>query len=62
MPSPATHPTGLPLTTFVARLIMPQREGQRQRLSLLCLDNRTGHAVHLDDKIMTPSRTCRRTR
>lgn len=48
------QPAGLPLMIF-ARLIMPQREGERQRLSLLCLDKRTGHAVHLDDKIMTPN-------
>jgi outer membrane protein assembly factor BamB len=40
----------LPLLLF-ARTIIPSREGERHRLSLLCLDKRTGHAVHIDDKI-----------
>ena len=45
------QPAALPLMLF-ARLISPPREGDRQRLSVLCLDKRTGHAVHVDDKIM----------
>lgn len=44
------QPAALPLLLF-ARTIIPPREGERQRLSVLCLDKRTGHAVHVDDKI-----------
>jgi hypothetical protein len=45
------QPAALPVMLF-ARTIVPPREGERQRLSLLCLDKRTGHAVHIDDKIV----------
>ncbi|MFN5756172.1 MAG: PQQ-binding-like beta-propeller repeat protein [Planctomycetia bacterium] len=48
------QPSALPLLLF-ARTIIPPREGERHRLSLLCLDKRTGHAVHVDDKIAMPS-------
>lgn len=47
------QPAALPVLLF-ARTIIPPREGERQRLSLLCLDKRTGHAVHVDDKIAMP--------
>ena len=48
------QPAALPLLLF-ARTIIPPREGERHRLSLLCLDKRTGHAVHVDDKIAMPN-------
>ncbi|MFM8703488.1 MAG: hypothetical protein ACKOHG_06400, partial [Planctomycetia bacterium] len=48
------QPAALPLLLF-ARTIIPPREGERHRLSLLCLDKRTGHAVHVDDKIAMPT-------
>jgi len=44
------QPEELPLLVFV-RMIDPQRMGDRARLSLLCLDKRTGHAVHVDDRL-----------
>lgn len=46
-----SQPSALPVMLF-ARMIDPTREGDRQRLSLLCLDKRTGHAVFIDDKIV----------
>ena len=45
------QPAELPLLLFV-RQIQPTRGGERPRLSVLCLDKRTGHAVYADDKIM----------
>lgn len=48
------QPASLPLLIF-GRTIIPPREGERHRLSLLCLDKRTGHAVHVDDKIAMPN-------
>lgn len=45
------QPPALPLLLF-ARTIVTPREGERHRLSVLCLDKRTGHAVHVDDKIV----------
>ena len=46
------QPTGLPVLLF-ARQLVPGRDADRPRLSLLCLDKRTGHALLVDDKIMT---------
>jgi len=46
------QPTGLPVLLF-ARQLTPGRDADRPRLSLLCLDKRTGHALLVDDKIMT---------
>ncbi|NDC63687.1 MAG: hypothetical protein EBZ59_06825 [Planctomycetia bacterium] len=44
------QPSELPLLLFV-RQIQPTRGGDRPRLSVLCLDKRTGHAAHVDDRI-----------
>jgi hypothetical protein len=46
------QPGDLPILLF-ARQIQPGRDGDRTRLSILALDKRTGHAVHVDDKIMS---------
>ena len=45
------QPGELPVLLF-SRQIMLSRQGDRFRVGLLCLDKRTGHAVHVDDKIM----------
>ncbi len=51
----ADQPHELPIMTF-ARQINPRRGGERPRLSVLCLDKRTGAAVHADDAILlTPN-------
>lgn len=39
----------LPVLLF-ARSIQPEREPERQQLSILCLDKRTGQAVYVDDR------------
>jgi hypothetical protein len=39
----------LPVLLF-ARSIQPEREPDRQQLSVLCLDKRTGQAVYVDDR------------
>ncbi len=44
------QPAELPVLLF-ARHLQPRRDGDRARLSVLVLDKRTGHAVHVDDKI-----------
>lgn len=44
------QPPGLPIL-FFTRQVMPARVGDRSRLSVLCLDKRTGHAVFVDDKM-----------
>lgn len=44
------QPNELPVLLF-ARQIVPPRAGDRPRLSVLCLDKRTGHAVFVDDKM-----------
>lgn len=49
----ADQPPELPIMTF-ARQINPRRGGERPRLSVLCLDKRTGAAVHVDDAILSP--------
>lgn len=36
---------------FFARHLQSRRDGDRTRLSVLVLDKRTGHAVHVDDRI-----------
>jgi len=46
------QPGELPVLLF-ARQIQPGRDGDRTRLSVLALDKRTGHAVYIDDKIMS---------
>jgi len=48
----------LPVMLF-ARSIQPAREPERPRLSLLCIDKRTGQAVFLDDRFSgrSPTRT-----
>lgn len=48
------EPAALPILVF-ARTIIPPRAGERHRLSVLCLDKRTGHAVHVDDRITMPN-------
>jgi outer membrane protein assembly factor BamB len=45
------QPSELPVLMFSRQIMLP-RQGDRFRVSLLCLDKRTGHAVHADDKIM----------
>jgi outer membrane protein assembly factor BamB len=47
------QPSALPILIF-ARQIETRRGGERPRLSVLCLDKRTGAAVHVDDTIMVP--------
>lgn len=44
------QPPELPIVLF-ARQVTPPRPGERPRLSILCLDKRTGHAVFADDKM-----------
>ncbi|MFM8633210.1 MAG: PQQ-binding-like beta-propeller repeat protein [Planctomycetia bacterium] len=44
-------PSELPVLLF-ARQIETRRNGERPRLSMLCLDKRTGHAVHADDTLL----------
>jgi hypothetical protein len=44
----------LPVMLF-ARSIQPSREPDRPRLSLLCLDKRTGQAVYVDERFSTRS-------
>lgn len=46
----------VPVLLF-ARQIETRRGGERPRLSLLCLDKRTGAALHIDDTILTPQHT-----
>jgi len=43
------QPAELPLLVFARQL--RSRDGDRVRLSVLMLDKRTGHAVHVDDRI-----------
>jgi hypothetical protein len=45
------QPSDLPVLVF-ARRITPPRPGERSRLSLLCLDKRTGHAAFVDDRMV----------
>lgn len=42
----------LPVLLF-ARKILPRRPGEQPRLSVLCLDKRTGHAVYVNDTSLT---------
>ena len=44
------QPAELPVL-FFARHLQSRRDGDRSRLSVLVLDKRTGHAVHVDDRI-----------
>jgi len=44
------QPAELPVLCF-ARHLQSRRDNDRARLSLLMLDKRTGHAVHVDDRI-----------
>ena len=44
------QPEELPVLLF-ARQIQPSRGGDRMRMSILCLDKRTGQALAVDDKI-----------
>jgi len=44
------QPAELPVL-FFARHLQSRRDGDRARLSVLVLDKRTGHAVHVDDRI-----------
>jgi hypothetical protein len=44
------QPAELPVL-FFARHLQSRRDGDRARLSVLALDKRTGHAVHVDDRI-----------
>lgn len=46
------QPANLPLLTFVRQIHSPAGE-DRPRLSVLCLDKRTGHAVYDDDRAGT---------
>ena len=48
------QPEGLPVLLF-ARQIQPPRGGDRSRMSVLCLDKRTGQAACVDDKIAAQS-------
>ncbi len=49
----ASEAETVPVLLF-ARQIETRRGGERPRLSVLCLDKRTGAAVHVDDTILTP--------
>lgn len=49
---PLHQPQSLPLLTFVRQIHSPAGE-DRPRLSVLCLDKRTGHAVYDDDRAGT---------
>ena len=45
-----SQPSDVPLL-FFARQIIPSVGGEKPRMSVLCLDKRTGHEVFLEDKI-----------
>ena len=49
----ASEAEAVPVLLF-ARQIETRRGGERPRLSVLCLDKRTGAAVHADDTILAP--------
>lgn len=49
----ANEAEAVPVLLF-ARQIETRRGGERPRLSVLCLDKRTGAAVHADDTILAP--------
>lgn len=49
----ASEAEAVPVLLF-ARQIETRRGGERPRLSVLCLDKRTGAAVHVDDTILAP--------
>jgi outer membrane protein assembly factor BamB len=44
------QPTGLPVLVF-ARQVHSRRGDDRPKLGLLCLDKRTGHEIHADDRL-----------
>lgn len=49
----ASEAEAVPVLLF-ARQIETRRGGERPRLSILCLDKRTGAALHVDDTILAP--------
>lgn len=49
----ANEAEAVPVLLF-ARQIETRRGGERPRLSVLCLDKRTGAAIHADDTILAP--------
>lgn len=49
----ASEAETVPVLLF-ARQIETHRGGERPRLSVLCLDKRTGAAIHVDDTILAP--------
>ncbi len=49
----ASEAEAVPVLLF-ARQIETRRGGERPRLSVLCLDKRTGAALHVDDTILAP--------